>query len=178
MHGFRGLFANYGLAIAHRQTAEQTVKTNHVLLVDVDRERLQALQRIMTRGVEVDAYDRFAHARRRLLHRRRPPDLLVTNGRLGPYNGLHLAFLAATFALPTRVVLYHDEDDVVLALEAQRAGAFFVHGSHVAAALSGYVNADLPVRDRRDVRCPDRRRVSRGGRRAADEREGVLKRDS
>jgi hypothetical protein len=148
---------------------------NHLLLllVEGDRERREGLQQMLPTGVQIDAYEHFADARRRLLLCRPPPQLLVTNSRLGPYNGIHLAYLAATLALPTRVVVYDSADRLTLAPEARRAGAFFVRGSQVAAALPGYLDADLPTWDRRNVGCLDRRQEFRGGRRSTDRRVGA-----
>jgi DNA-binding NtrC family response regulator len=140
--------------------------TKDVLLVDVDRERLHALQRILAFRVQVDACADFAGARARLLAR--PPDLLVTNNRLGAYNGLHLAYLAAAVALPTRVVVYGDADRVALARDTQLAGAFYVPGELIAMALPAYLDAELPPQDRRDAEHADRRKEFRGGRRATD----------
>ena len=137
-----------------------------MLIVEVDRVRLQALQRILASRAHVDPCTDFVGARARLLAR--PPHLLVTNSRLGAYNGLHLVYLAAAAALPTRVVVYGDVDRVALARETQTAGAFFVPGQQIAAALTAYLDADLPPHDRRDVERPDRRHPFRGGRRATD----------
>jgi DNA-binding NtrC family response regulator len=138
-----------------------------VLLVDVDRERLRALQRLLAFRAQVDPCADFVGARARLFAR--PPDLLVTSSRLGAYNGLHLAYLAAAAVLPTRVVVYGDADWVALARETQIAGAFYVPDQQIAAALPAYLAADLPPQDRRDVERADRRRQQfRGGRRATD----------
>jgi DNA-binding NtrC family response regulator len=136
----------------------------NVLIVEVDRERLQALERILASRAHVDPCADFVGARARL--RARPPHLLVTNSRLGAYNGLHLAYLAAE--LPTRVIVYGDADRVALARETQFAGAFYVPGQQIAVALPAYLDAELPPQDRRDVERADRRRQFRGGRRATD----------
>jgi DNA-binding NtrC family response regulator len=135
-----------------------------VLIVDVDRERLDALQRIVALRAHVDPCADFVAARARLLSR--PPALLVTNSRLGAYNGLHLAYLAA--ALPTRVIVYSDANGVALARETQFAGAFYVPGQQIAVALPAYLGAELPLQDSRLVERADRRQQFRGGRRATD----------
>jgi DNA-binding NtrC family response regulator len=140
--------------------------TKNVLLVWGDRERLQVLQQALTGRAQVHACRDFTDARARLLLC--PPHVLVTNARLGAYNGLHLAYLAAALALPTRVLVHGDADGVAIAREAQRAGAFFVPGPQIAAALPAYLNAELPPRDRRNIEHPDRRQQYRGGRRATD----------
>jgi DNA-binding NtrC family response regulator len=137
-----------------------------VLLAEGNRERRLALQAVLARRAQVDARPDFVGARARLLAS--PPHLLVTNIRLGAYNGLHLAHLAATLALPTRVIVYGDADSVALAREAQIAGAFYVPGQRIAAALPAYLDAELPPTDRRDVARVDRRQQFRRGRRATD----------
>jgi len=137
-----------------------------VLLVDLDRGMLRALQQVLAFRAQVDLCADFVRARARLIAR--PPNLLVTPAHLGAYNGLHLAYLAVALALPTRVVVYDEADDLSLARETKIAGAFYVPRHHVAAALSAYVGAKLPPQDRRDVARPDRRQLSRGGRRATD----------
>jgi hypothetical protein len=135
-----------------------------VLIVDVDCERLHALQRIVALRAHVDPCADFVGARARLLAC--PPALLVTNSRLGAYNGLHLAYLAA--ASPTRVIVFSDADEVALARETRFAGAFYVPGQQIAVALPAYLDAELPPQDSRLVERADRRKHSRGGRRATD----------
>jgi DNA-binding NtrC family response regulator len=137
-----------------------------VLLVELDRVKLHAMQRILAFRARVDPCADFVGARARLLAR--PPDLLVTNSRLGAYNGLHLAYLAAAAVLRTRVVVYGDAGWVALARETQIAGAFYVPDQHIAVALPAYLDADLPPQDRRDAEHSDRRQQLRGGRRATD----------
>jgi DNA-binding NtrC family response regulator len=137
-----------------------------VLLVEGDRLRLRTLKRILGDRARVDSCGSFVDARARLVPR--PPALLVTNSRLGAYSGLHLAYLAATLGLPTRVVVYDAAYSIATAREALRAGAFYVHGAQIAAALPGYLETELPPQDRRDAKCTDRRQHFRGGRRVID----------
>jgi hypothetical protein len=127
---------------------------------------LQALQHVLAFRAQVEAYADFVRARARLIAR--PPNLLVTHSRLGDYNGLHLAYLAVALALPTRVVVYGQADDLALARETQIAGAFYVASQQIVAALPAYLDAELPPQDRRDAARPDRRQQFRGGRRATD----------
>ena len=137
-----------------------------VLLVDLDRERLVALERALAFRAQVDTCADFVRARTRLIAR--PPELLVTHSHLGEYNGLQLAHLAAALTLPTRVVVYGEADDLALARETQIAGAFYVPSQQIVAAVPRYLDAELPPRDRRDAARSDRRRRLRGGRRATD----------
>ena len=94
-----------------------------------------------------------------------PPDLLVANIRLRQYNALHLVLRAAP---QTRSIVYATHHDPVLALEAQKVGAFYEHSMRLAPALVGYLSASLPSSDRRNTDRPDRRNLPRGGRRSSD----------
>jgi hypothetical protein len=137
-----------------------------ILLVDGNPERRQSLEGLLALRARVEVCSGFAAARQRLLTNR--PHMLVTSSRLGPYNGLHLAHMAASFSLITRVIVYGDDDRVAVAREAQVAGAFFVPGHQIATALPAYLDAELPPHDRRDAVCADRRHLFRGGRRTVD----------
>src|SRR5256885_3270187 len=92
-----------------------------LLLVESNHDRLAMLAQASRWVATVDSYSDFAAARRRLLAD--PPDLLVTNIRLGAYNGLHLVHLAAASGFATRTIVYTDAPDPVLLREAQEAGA-------------------------------------------------------
>lgn len=137
-----------------------------VLVVDPDADARCLLQQALQTLADVDDCADFPTARRRLLENR--PDLLITNGRLGAYNGLHLVYLASAARLKTRCVVYADHEDPRLARETQAAGAFFESSQRLAYALPSYARSELPPRDRRSPAVFDRRRLSRGGRRAAD----------
>jgi hypothetical protein len=99
-------------------------------------------------------------------------DFLVSNLRLGAYNGLHLVHLVLSEpGLPTRYLVYGDGAQW-LAREAQRLGAFYEFPVRLPHALPAYLqallDARLPALDRRDPGVPDRRGAFRGGRRRAD----------
>jgi len=125
--------------------------------------RIQAACRGIARVVNCS--DFFA-ARQQLLER--PPALLVTDLRLGAYNGLHLAYVVRTSGLPTRTVVFADPIDLALAREAQAIGAFYEWPHRLPFAVRAYITATLPPRDRRDPAAYDRRHEFRGGRRSAD----------
>jgi len=137
-----------------------------VLLVDPNAGVLvTTIRRALATVAEVELCAGFRGARARLLTKQ--PDLLVTNLRLGEYNGLHLVVLVAPKG--TRCVVYAAQDDLVLAREVQRLGAFYERLSRLPFALPSYLTKTLPERDRRDVIVLDRRRLSfRGGRRSTD----------
>jgi len=95
------------------------------------------------------------------------PDLLITDIRLGAYNGLHLVLLATSEGV-TRSLVHTDRPDPYLVREAQSIGAFFERTERLLHAVVGYIHYDLPQRDRRNSDRYDRRTAFRGGRRAAD----------
>jgi DNA-binding NtrC family response regulator len=149
------------LPLAHAATVKKDV-----LIVECNRERRQVLAAILALRAGVEIHSGFAGARQRLLAS--PPHILVTSSRLGAYNGLHLAHLAASVSTGTRVIVYGDDDTATVAREVKFAGAFFVLGHQIAAALTAYLDAELPPRDRRDAARVDRRQQFRGGRRITD----------
>jgi len=135
-----------------------------VLVVDVDLSMIKAIRHASRHELEVCTD--FAAARQQLLAS--PPDALVTNLRLGAYNGLHLIYLATGLPHPPRSVVYTDHFDRALIEEAQRIGAFFETSGRLPYALATYLEAALPSLDRREPREHDRRRMFRGGRRSSD----------
>jgi hypothetical protein len=141
-----------------------------VLAVDSHRKWLDALRERWSHVAEVDVCTEFSAARTRLFEQP-PPELLVTNLRLGPFNGLHLVFLAQSANLPTTCLTYGaptNATDLALAREAQLAGAFYESSHRLPYALPAYLQSELPERDRRDPAREDRRSTFRGGRRATD----------
>jgi DNA-binding response OmpR family regulator len=96
-------------------------------------------------------------------------DFLVTNLRLGEFNGLHLVHLAADLNQPPRCIVYTDTTDLVLGREVQRAGAFYETASCLPVTIAAYMRGHLPSADRRDPTRLDRRGEFRGGRRCWDE---------
>jgi two-component system, NtrC family, response regulator AtoC len=54
------------------------------------------------------------------------PDVLVTDIRLGKYNGLQLVVQAGALEPPPSVIVTSGYDDAVLAAEAKRLGAAFL----------------------------------------------------
>jgi hypothetical protein len=136
-----------------------------VLLVDPRADVMLAPIRDALKGVaQVEPCADFRNARTRLLTD--PPNVLVTNLRLQAYNGLHLVLLCAEIS--TRCLVYAVPDDLILAREAQRLGAFYERSSRLPFALPAFVKVTLPESDRRNVALLDRRFAFRGGRRGTD----------
>jgi hypothetical protein len=140
---------------------------DRVLLVEPDKARRFHLRDVVREVADVDCQSDFATARAHLFSK--PYDWLVTETRLGAYNGLHLVHLARSSRLPIRSMIYADRQDVFLFQEAQRAGAFYEFRDRVDRALPVYLLASLPPQDRRSALTPDRRTAPfRGGRRCTD----------
>ena len=138
-----------------------------VLLVEPDKARRSHLRDVVRDVADVDVHSDFASARAHLFSK--PYDWLVTDTRLGAFNGLHLVYLARSSRLPIRALVYADRRDIFLAQEAQRAGAFYEFRDRVDRALPVYLLAALPPQDRRSPVTPDRRAAPfRGGRRCTD----------
>jgi hypothetical protein len=136
------------------------------LLVDPNADRLDLLRKEIGEAVDVTACTDFQAARDCLL--KTSPAFLISHLRLGAYNGLHLAHLAAHARLETRCLLYDEPLDLHLAFEAKLIGAFCETTSRLRFAVPAYIRSPLPERDRRDARRIDRRGLFRGGRRATD----------
>ncbi len=138
-----------------------------VLLVEPDKSRRAHLRDVVCEVADVDVHADFVSARTHLCSK--PYDWLVTDTRLGPYNGLHLVYLARASGLPIRSLVYADRNDLFLGQQAQRAGAFYEYRDRVDRSLPVYLLSVLPPLDRRSLVSPDRRAAPfRGGRRCTD----------
>src|SRR6478735_2060952 len=93
-----------------------------VLIVDDDASLLEALERgLEYHGLDVVAHGTFEAARRAL--RTDSFDALLTDVRLGAFNGLHLAVEARNSHPDIRIVVFSGFDDPVLRSEAEHIGA-------------------------------------------------------
>jgi DNA-binding NtrC family response regulator len=124
--------------------------TAQILLVEPHEASRASLHALACGFGNVESFATFEEARARLASA--PVDFLVTNVRLGAYNGLHLVYLSrlTDHAEAPRAIVYDDGLDVGLAREAQRAGAFYEDASSLPASLAAYIGGALPGRDRRD----------------------------
>jgi hypothetical protein len=104
------------------------------------------------------------------------PTWLVSNLRLGMYNGLHLVYLSKSLEQSTRCIVYTNRVHVDFVRETQLAGAFFERAQHMRLALPAYIRGTLPAADRRTFTLLDRRSSTRGGRRASDVRTRARRR--
>lgn len=138
----------------------------HVLLVEPDNFTRAALVKSVAFIARVDACPDFPSARPHVIAAEY--DLLVTNLRLGAFNGLHLVYLAQGLEPRLPSIVYTDRYEAPLAVDVQAAAAFYELRDRLLTTFPQYVSASLPPVDRRNASIPDRRRVFRGGRRAAD----------
>ena len=138
-----------------------------VLIVESDAGYLDLLQRIAAPHAEVAAACDFQAAYSLVLSAR--PDLVITNLRLhASFDGLHLAYVVSNTPSPTRIIVYGERAEPQVTRELQRMGAFYESQARLQFALPAYLQARLPVLDRRDPIWVDRRMKYRGGRRASD----------
>jgi FixJ family two-component response regulator len=101
------------------------VPSHQVVVVDDDDLVLETLRRMLTRwGYQVVAFNSFEDARSYLAQGL--PSALVTDVRLGTYNGLQLIHLARQTSPHTGLIAISGFDDAVLRAEAERAGAAFL----------------------------------------------------
>ena len=97
-----------------------------ILIVDDDLSLLDALESALKQGgqPEVVALGAFADARRALNTDRF--DVLITDVRLGAFNGLQLAVLARDQNPTIQLIVFSGFDDPVLRQEAERLGAVYL----------------------------------------------------
>src|SRR5687767_4132520 len=121
---------------------EEKSRMSLVLLVDPDSDTIRSLQAGVANVASTRACCDFVTARRVLTEL--IPDLMVTNARLGEYNGLHLAYFGKSLGLRTRAIIYADYHDAVLAEEVHSLGAFFELRSTLRHTLAAYLSHGLP----------------------------------
>jgi DNA-binding response OmpR family regulator len=98
----------------------------NILVLDDDTAVAELYSNALTlAGHEVRVFHRFEDARREL--KTHVPDALLTDVRLGEYNGLQLALLYRTLSPKGRIMVVSGHDDVTIRREAASVGAdFFV----------------------------------------------------
>ena len=138
-----------------------------LLIVEPDPSYRDLLRRLAQPLAQVEAASDFPTAYKHLSPA--PPDLMITKLRLhSRAEGLQLAYVLASSGSPTRSIVYGESAPEWVTRELQRLGAFYEAQSRLQFALPAYVQAQLPVLDRRDPLRRERRMRYRGGRRASD----------
>jgi len=118
-----------------------------VLVVDDEPQVLDTLSAFVTRdGFDVVGMLRFEDARRRIADD--PPDILITDVRLGKYNGLQLVLQMRDARPDSRIIVLSAYDDPTLREEASRSGAQYlvkpVGRQELVEALGGPRDAETP----------------------------------
>jgi DNA-binding NtrC family response regulator len=143
-----------------------------VLLVEPDPLVRRHLEAALAWRARIESHACFDAARTRVAQG--ACELLVTNMRLGAFNGLHLVYLSQRMPPGPRAVVYTEAPDAGLAREVQRAGAFYEVAARLLMRLPRYLMGPLPPQDRRDGVLADRRHAFRGGRRCCDQSPSPL----
>lgn len=109
----------------HNMPMSDTAHRQKILIVDDDPSLLEALERsFLEAGQDVVAYDSFEEARRVLQTTRF--DALITDVRLGAFNGLQLAVIGRDTYPDIRLIVFSGFDDPVLRTEAEHVGATYM----------------------------------------------------
>ena len=102
-----------------------TAHRQKILIVDDDPSLLEALERsFIEAGEDVVAHDSFEDARRVLQTTRF--DALITDVRLGAFNGLQLAVIGRDTYPDIRLIVFSGFDDPELRTEAEHVGATYM----------------------------------------------------
>jgi len=122
---------------------EQPSRARKILLIEDDAELLVALVRAFREaGLEVLACGTFEEGREAL--RNQSFDVLVTDIRLGAFNGIQLAVVARDLHPSIRIIVYSGFDDPVLRAEAERIGATYLVKPVPVSALLEHIRQPLP----------------------------------
>jgi DNA-binding response OmpR family regulator len=113
----------------------------HILVVAVKAENSPAMTLLKDSGHEVAFAPGFDAAIRML--DQIAPDLLITDVRLGGFNGLHLVIRSQNSRPKMRSILLDRVHDTVMAQDAARHNAAYVGGSITATALSELITKVL-----------------------------------
>jgi two-component system response regulator YesN len=112
-----------------------------LLIVDDDVDLLRPLSRFLSEnGYTVVSCTAFDDAKQEISALR--PDIVVTDVRLGAFNGLQLAMLARDLKPTARIIVFSGFDDPVLKEEARRIGA-----TYLVKPVSGHTLLDVLRRD-------------------------------
>ena len=117
--------------------------TQRVLIVDDEPALLDALRTALSRaGCDVTACRTFEDAREQLLMD--DFDVLVTDVRLGAFNGIQLAVIARDKSPTMRIIVFSGYDDPVLKDEADRLGGTYMLKPVTAEMLLGQIACTGP----------------------------------
>jgi DNA-binding NtrC family response regulator len=105
-------------------TAEST-PPRRILVVDDDPPLLDAIERAFTEAGEL-VWVRGSFEQAKALLKQQSFDVLLTDVRLGAFNGLQLAVLARDLNPHIQLIVFSGFDDPVLRGDAERLGAVYL----------------------------------------------------
>lgn len=106
-------------------SATRSADTRRVLMVDDEPSLLEGFRIAFSRADRpVETSDSFEGARKKLIEERF--DILITDVRLGPFNGLQLAIIARDRYPEIGIIVISGYDDPVLQAEAAQIGARYL----------------------------------------------------
>jgi len=125
--------------ITMREVSDQPLR---VLIVDDDPSLIDVLERGFSEwGLDVVAHTTFEGARDALRSERF--DALLTDVRLGAFNGLQLAVVARDTFPDMRIIVFSGFDDPVLHREAEHIGATYLVKPVTADVLKKLLKAEV-----------------------------------
>ena len=123
---------------------EQPSRVRRILLIEDEADLLAAMSRSFREaGLDVLACATFEEGREAL--RKRSFDVLLTDVRLGAFNGLQLAVVARDLHPHIRIIIYSGFDDPVLRAEAERIDATYLVKPVPVGALIERILQPLPI---------------------------------
>jgi two-component system phosphate regulon response regulator OmpR len=118
-------------------------ESKQILVVDDDPAVLRVVQRwLMAAGYDVTACERFESAKEYLAGH--TPDILLTDVRLGAFNGLQLVIHAKERGSNMTVVVMSAFDDPALRREADHCGAAYLTKPFTHEEMLAALTADTP----------------------------------
>lgn len=117
----------------------ESQRRKKIMIVDDDPPLLEALERAFREaGEDVVAHGSFEEARRAL--QSTSFDALITDVRLGAFNGLQLAVMARDQGPEIKLIVFSGFDDPVLKAEAERVGAVYLVKPVTSSVLLNLIN--------------------------------------
>ena len=112
-----------------------------ILVVAMRADNSPAMRLLKDSGHQVEFAPGFEPAIRKL--DQIAPELLITDVRLGGFNGLHLVIRSQSTRPNMRAILIDRVHDPVIALDAERHGAAYIGGSFSSATLAEHISRML-----------------------------------
>ena len=111
--------------MGYKETVTEPGQTQRMLIVDDDESLLSVVSLAFQKtGREVVSCSTFEEARQRL--REGHFDVLLTDVRLGAFNGIQLAVIGRDIHPGMQIIVFSGFDDPVLRQEAEHLGATYV----------------------------------------------------